>query len=113
VSNNVPIIAEIGIEICLNCPYFDCLSTDTELCQPIKDEVERVKAEAQAEQDKADQEMITNILSAIKKDGPLSMPQLRDRFDYRYDEIDRLVRIKKLKVKKEKIGRRTQIFIID
>jgi hypothetical protein len=101
---NKPIILEIGIHICLACPYPDCISSDTELCHLIKDEVRRIKALAQQEQDKTDREMTKNIQNCVKR-NPLTMPQLSNDLGYKYEDIERLIRIKKLKVKRSRLRR--------
>jgi hypothetical protein len=120
--NNEPIIIEIGIEICLNCPYYneddpdsECISSDTELCHVLKDEVKRIKNETQAEQDRVDREMVSNIRASIKtsiKNGGLTIPELRDIHGYKYNDIVSLIRRGRLKSRKEKEGQCTKIIVI-
>jgi hypothetical protein len=114
---NQPIINEIGIDLCVNrCPYYDhetgegdCVGIDD--CQVMQEEIERVKAEYKADTERADNAMVQSILASVKSEGPLTMPELSEIHGYSYADIDRLVRLGKLNIKKVREGKRTKIEI--
>ena len=106
---NEPIILEIGIDLCLDCPYPDCIGTDTELCHLMKDEVKRVRAQIKTEKIAHEKRMLDGI-QALTEDGPLTMPELAKRLECDYAEIETLRRHRKLHWRKDK-GEKNIIFI--
>jgi hypothetical protein len=85
---------KLGIEICLNCPYYDCVATDDAICYPLR----HISRNARAVDDRL--KRIDNLLS---EHGSLSTNQLKEKvFGLTNNHINYMIRVGKLEVVKVK-----------
>jgi hypothetical protein len=96
------IIVNIGVDLCLNCPYDDCVSTDLELCDILKAEVKRAKRQQELEQQQELEDVLHNISTRINGSGIL-LNELAVELDCEYSYLVSLARRGLLETKRRKL----------
>lgn len=96
------IIVNIGIDLCLNCPYDDCISTDLELCDILKSEVARAKKQQELEQQQELKDILHNALTHINGSG-IPLNELAVELDCEYSYLVSLARRGLLETERRKL----------
>lgn len=96
------IIVNIGIDLCLNCPYDDCLATDLELCDILKTEVARAKKQQELERQQELKDVLHSASTHING-SEIPLNELAIELDCEYSYLVSLARRGLLETKRRKL----------